>query len=190
MISFNGSNYLHPQTYPGRHETGRVLRMSENSRTAGSMPVWSAEKTAIEEIASRLETASRTGGSGNAGFDRALAYKSREVSEDQRNEFTFGDIVDMVNPLHHVPVVGNIYRKVTGDEIKSISRIVGGALFGGAAGAAGGLVNVIAEEETGMDIAGNVMSMAFNGNAPGREINSLPGTTVAFADLRSRGSAR
>lgn len=50
--------------------------------------------------------------------------------------FTFGDIIDIVNPLQHIPIVNNIYRKITGDVIAPAMEIAGGALFGGPLGAA------------------------------------------------------
>ena len=49
--------------------------------------------------------------------------------------FTFGDVVDVVNPLQHIPVIGSLYRKITGDQIDPGARIAGGALFGGVIGA-------------------------------------------------------
>ena len=54
--------------------------------------------------------------------------------------FTFGDILDIVNPLQHIPVVGTIYRKITGDTIAPAMQIAGGALFGGPLGAAMSMV--------------------------------------------------
>ena len=49
---------------------------------------------------------------------------------------TFGDVLDVVNPLQHIPVLGNLYRRATGDSIDPATRIAGGALFGGPFGAA------------------------------------------------------
>ncbi len=54
--------------------------------------------------------------------------------------FTFGDIIDIVNPLQHIPIISNIYRKITGDTIAPAMEIAGGALFGGPLGAVASLV--------------------------------------------------
>ncbi|MBL1141549.1 MAG: hypothetical protein HND53_05890 [Proteobacteria bacterium] len=54
--------------------------------------------------------------------------------------FTFGDIIDIVNPLQHIPIVSHIYRKITGDTIAPAMEIAGGALFGGPIGAIASLV--------------------------------------------------
>lgn len=59
--------------------------------------------------------------------------------------FTFGDIIDIVNPLQHIPVVSNIYRKITGDTIAPAMEIAGGALFGGPIGAVTSMLTVAFE---------------------------------------------
>ena len=48
----------------------------------------------------------------------------------------FADVIDLINPLHHIPVVGRIYRSITNDQIAPAIRIAGATLFGGPIGAA------------------------------------------------------
>ncbi|MEM9879215.1 MAG: hypothetical protein AAF862_08040 [Pseudomonadota bacterium] len=48
--------------------------------------------------------------------------------------FGFKDWVDTLNPLHHIPVVGQLYRAISGDEIADKPRLVGGGLFAGPIG--------------------------------------------------------
>ena len=64
--------------------------------------------------------------------------------------FTFGDLVDMLNPLHHIPIIGTIYRKITGDEIAPPARIAGGTLFAGPIGAAMAVVSMVVERTSGI----------------------------------------
>ena len=71
--------------------------------------------------------------------------------------FSFGDLVDIVNPLHHIPVVGTLYRKVTGDDIAALPRVAGGTLFGGAIGLAASLVSVASKVANGKDITETVV---------------------------------
>jgi hypothetical protein len=52
------------------------------------------------------------------------------------NGFTFADLIDIINPLQHIPILSNIYRKLSGDTIDPAARIAGGTLFGGPIGAA------------------------------------------------------
>jgi len=52
----------------------------------------------------------------------------------EKSGFSFGDLVDTLNPLHHIPIVGQIYRAVTGDAISDKARLAGGGLFAGPLG--------------------------------------------------------
>ena len=76
-----------------------------------------------------------------------------------KDKFQFADLIDMVNPLQHIPLVNIAYQKITGDEIKPISQVVGGAVFGGAVGAGSALVNVAIEAETGKNIGEHAIAM-------------------------------
>lgn len=99
-----------------------------------------------------------------AGADMAgkAAEKSEKpaVNAAKKDEFSFWDIVDIVNPLQHIPVVNTIYREITGDQINNFGRIAGGAIFGGFAGAALGGMNAIAKNETGNDLGEMAMVKA------------------------------
>ncbi len=79
-------------------------------------------------------------GTGIAAYIAASTSKST-TSQERINifgedGFTFGNLLDIVNPLHHIPIVGMIYRKLTGDTIAPVMQIVGDGLFGGPLGAA------------------------------------------------------
>ncbi|MEO0962027.1 MAG: hypothetical protein AAFY01_06340 [Pseudomonadota bacterium] len=75
--------------------------------------------------------------------------------------FTFDDLLDIVNPLQHLPVVSTVYREITGDEIRPESRVLGGGLFGGVLGAAASLVDVAVESFSGDSMGGHVMTALF-----------------------------
>ena len=51
-------------------------------------------------------------------------------------EITFDDVVQGLNPLHHLPGVGMIYRAVTGTDIHPAMRVLGAGLTGGPLGMA------------------------------------------------------
>lgn len=51
-------------------------------------------------------------------------------------EMSFDDVLQGLNPLHHLPGVGMIYRAVTGTEIHPAMRVLGAGLTGGALGMA------------------------------------------------------
>lgn len=68
-----------------------------------------------------------------------------------KDGFTFGDFLDIINPLQHIPVVSTIYRAITGDKINPGARIAGGGLFGGPIGAVASMISGMVEEATGKD---------------------------------------
>ena len=73
--------------------------------------------------------------------------------------FDLGDVIDIVNPLQHIPIVSTIYRAITGDEISTGARLAGGTLFGGPIGLAGAVANAAVDSATGRDIGGNALAM-------------------------------
>lgn len=141
----------------------KVFRMGENDRMAGAVPIWEGREKALSKIEQELSQAAR-GGSKEQPEGLAYAPDSDEGSyyAQPEEEFGFADLLDMINPLHHIPLVGNVYRYVTGDDIKPSSQIIGGAVYGGFMGAASGLVNAIAKEETGKDVSENVLALVID----------------------------
>lgn len=75
---------------------------------------------------------------------------------------TFLDVLDVINPLQHIPVVNTMYREITGDEISGAARMAGGTLYGGVFGLLASAVNWVVDELTGDDLGGHVMT-ALNG---------------------------
>ena len=82
-------------------------------------------------------------------------------------DFGFGDFLDLINPLQHLPIVGQIYRAVTGDQISGPARILGGALYGGPVGLVGGAANaVIAEINQGQDLGDSLVAQVLGSDEP------------------------
>ncbi|MCC7035974.1 MAG: hypothetical protein IT560_01580 [Alphaproteobacteria bacterium] len=102
---------------------------------------------------------------------------TREKSAFESFLSFLGAIIDVINPLQHIPVISTIYRNITGDEINPLARVAGDALYGGAIGAAVGIVDVAVESKTGKDIGGNVMAMLTDDNK-----NNDAGDDVQVAD--------
>ena len=63
--------------------------------------------------------------------------------------------------LQHIPVVGTIYRELTGDTITPAAQIAGDALYGGLIGLASSVVNEVIEGTTGKDIGGHIWATVF-----------------------------
>ena len=111
-----------------------------------------------------------------------LVAKSTELDEKFKpfgdDGLTFADIIDIINPLQHIPIISSIYRKFTGDTIDPASRIAGSSLYGGPIGAAVAIVNTIFEKVHGNDIGAQTLALFENKktsvNDSSREINVTP----------------
>ncbi|MGD9601579.1 MAG: hypothetical protein AB7O21_14130 [Gammaproteobacteria bacterium] len=73
---------------------------------------------------------------------------------------SFGDLIDLVNPLQHIPIVGQLYRQATGDTVAPLVRVAGGALFGGPLGAVLSLGGVLLERDPTPGAPGEAPSSA------------------------------
>ena len=71
------------------------------------------------------------------------------------HHMTFRQVLSVLNPLQYLPVIGTIYRAITGDQIPEVVRDIGsvvvGALTGGPIGAAISAGIAVAEKVTGID---------------------------------------
>jgi len=76
---------------------------------------------------------------------------------DSGNSF-FDDVLDVVNPLQHLPIVGTVYRAITGDKIGDVEKVAGDTLYGGPIGLVSSLADVAFEKITGKDFGDTVMA--------------------------------
>ena len=94
--------------------------------------------------------------------------------------FTFGDILDVINPLQHIPIVSDIYRAITGDKIAPAARMLGGGLLGGVPGLAIAAVNTALQEVTGQDAGEMAIASLFgDGDTDDTVPATSPETAVA-----------
>jgi hypothetical protein len=95
--------------------------------------------------------------------------------------FSFHDILSAMNPLQYLPVVGTIYRAMTGDVIAEPVRDVGSLLVSGLLGGPIGLVtyiaSTIAEKITGVDPE-KIVSAQFNGLSRAADVRVETPTTA------------
>ena len=76
--------------------------------------------------------------------------------------FSFKDLIDIVNPLQHLPVIGSIYRYLTGDEPSVGTRVIGDALYGGPIGFGVSVVsNALLTNESGQDLGERLLADVF-----------------------------
>lgn len=104
-----------------------------------------------------------------ASRQRFTRHPDRETDfppETREMDLGWADLLDVINPLQHIPVVSSIYRAITGDEISAPARIMGDTLYGGPVGLIAGVVNAIAEETSGRDFGEMALAAVFGDDAP------------------------
>ncbi len=89
-----------------------------------------------------------------SGTNAAIAAPAAKAAP-AHDGLSFHDILSALNPLQYVPVVGTIYRAITGDTIPEALRVAGSFVFSALTGGPIGMVlnaaTVIAEKATGID---------------------------------------
>lgn len=132
-----------------------------------------AARAIVMDKESFFKTASKTSNpeKKRESFETALTMAEEKPAEENLSSSVFGfeDVLDVINPLQHLPVVNLVYRGLTGDTIKPMAQIIGGGLYGGPVGAISGTVNAVIEHETGHDIAGNVLALVRGENGSENE---------------------
>src|SRR5471030_3214362 len=79
-------------------------------------------------------------------------------------DFSFHDLLSIINPLQHLPVIGTLYRAVTGDSIGTPEKIAGDTLYGGLWGAVASIADAAFEKITGKDVGDTVLALFTGGH--------------------------
>jgi len=91
------------------------------------------------------------------------------LPESVEHHVTFHQILSALNPLQYLPVIGTIYRAVTGDQIpeplRRIGTFIASFLMGGPIGAVINVAVLAAEKITGIDVDKTGQAL-LTGNAP------------------------
>lgn len=100
----------------------------------------------------------------NSNFHRKAIQKATLGDDDLSKQWgkdgiSGSDFVDMINPLQHIPIVSNIYRSATGDEISAAPRLIGGALLGGVVGLMASAATMLFEQATGAPLEQTVANL-------------------------------
>ena len=98
-------------------------------------------------------------------------------SASASHHMSFRDILSALNPLQYLPVIGTIYRAVTGDQIpeplQRVGSLIASGLLGGPVGVLIGVAVMMGEKVSGIDLdkAGQRM---LTGVAPARTPAAAP----------------
>lgn len=79
-------------------------------------------------------------------------------ADTPQDEGFFHHLLDVVNPLQHLPVIGTIYRAITGEHIGTVEKIAGDTLYGGLWGAVSSIADVAFESVTGKSMEDTVLA--------------------------------
>ena len=154
LLDYGQTQGTSSHALPAKQQKQQKYHNAYNDRMAGSVPSYDAPSSrntrTFEDVLSNYAPQEDV---------PTIEYGSKKAEK-----FGFLDILDMVNPLQHIPLVNLGYRAITGDEIKPVSKVVGGAVFGGPAGAAVGIVDAIVETETGRDVIDTATAFAGGGS--------------------------
>lgn len=88
----------------------------------------------------------------------STATKATDTGAKEEEGF-FDHLLDVVNPLQHIPIIGTIYRALTGDKIGSVEKIMGGTLYGGMWGAISSIADVAFKGITGKSFEDTALSL-------------------------------
>jgi hypothetical protein len=96
------------------------------------------------------------------------------------------DVMEILNPLQHIPIVSTIYRQMSGDKIGTMERIAGDTLYGGVLGLASSVANVAFEKLTGKDFGDTALAMLGikqdKPTAVAADAPTMPSTPARVAD--------
>lgn len=125
----------------------------------------------------------------NAAPAAAAARDTLDAASTQASDgdISFGDILESVNPLQHIPVVSLVYRAVSGNEIGLAPRLIGATILGGPIGLIVAGVTAMLEEATGASVVQHAMAL-FDGVGDGEGGETLPDTVATdMAQAESEG---
>ncbi len=91
------------------------------------------------------------------------ANKTPAAADTENTQNNFDDILDILNPLHHVPVVSSIYKEQANDNISNDSKVIGdvfyGLLTGGLLGVIAAIGNTMLKQETDKDVGQHLLAI-------------------------------
>jgi hypothetical protein len=105
----------------------------------------------------RLKAAADAAASARAANPADPSKPTAEADKD--DGYTFDDLLDVVNPLQHFPIVSTLYRHYAHDPIKPLPKIAGDALYGGLPGLISSVADFAFEKITGKNFGDTVLAM-------------------------------
>jgi len=130
------------------------------------------------------------------------APKTADGAVKEEHEGFFHHLLDVINPLQHLPIIGTIYRAITGDKMGPIEKIAGDTLYGGMWGAITSIADVAFEGLTGKSFEDTALSLfkgdgrsrvahtkvaatsiSLNASLPSSDVPSLPSAAMMASNV-------
>jgi hypothetical protein len=127
---------------------------SRNAAQAGEI----GRKATYSELVASVGSANAAAAVAN---EPPTATNAKPFSLWEKESFGFGDFLDIINPLHHIPIVATIYRNLSSDQIGAVPRVIGGAVWGRIGGFVAGVVNAVVEWWSGKDVGDHIYAAVF-----------------------------
>jgi len=97
----------------------------------------------------------------------------------KQEESFFHHVLDVINPLQHLPIIGTIYRAITGDKMGPVEKIMGDTLYGGMWGAITSVADVAFEGLTGKSFEDTALSLFKSGGGHRVATTKIAPTPIA-----------
>jgi hypothetical protein len=94
------------------------------------------------------------------------APKSDGPAKPDAGEGFFHHLLDVINPLQHLPIIGTLYRAITGEHIGPVEKVMGDTLYGGLWGAASSVADLAFEGVTGKSLEDTVLGWFSHESGP------------------------
>jgi hypothetical protein len=126
-----------------------------------------------------------------AAAPAATPADTKSAAKSSEWDFSFHNLLDIINPLEHLPIIGTLYRAITGTHIGIPEKIAGDALYGGLWGAVSSVADAAFEAVTGKDFGSTVLALftghhdtAVAANVPGNVPANVPGNVVVTPPVK------
>jgi hypothetical protein len=142
------------------------------------------------------------------GTEQVTVSADKSQQKEPQESGFFHHLLDVINPLQHLPVIGILYRAITGEHIGPVEKVMGDTLYGGLWGAASSVADLAFEGVTGKSLEDTVLgwlkhdggsrvasakvaapNISTNASLPSADLPALPSAQVASAAPDSRDMA-
>jgi hypothetical protein len=118
------------------------------------------------------------------GHETSWRYGVARDGPGPQMELSFADLIDILNPLQHIPLLSSFYRALTGDQIEPAAQIMGATLYGGPVGLLAATNLALIQEVAGESSPDMLAAALIGANRPDGPEKSSPVDGAQSADAR------